>query len=237
MAYADAYATVDEYRAEITKSDDASDGLIAVDLEAVTRLVDKFTHRFFQFTDAVQTRKYWTSFTRSGGAGYSLMGNNPAIGWAESENPWLGMRGANRLIVDDIATASGLLVTVDTNHDGSFHTALVLDTDFQLWPRNAALMPEPKPYNMLYMLPYGPQLAVWPPMTEVKVIATFGWPVTVPKAIKSAVIQLTAILRLESPRATMRISQFEGTIGASPKAMHIVDELVDAYTKKIGNVV
>lgn len=235
MAYADSYATVEEYMGTITKTDGGSRNDITRDLEAVTRLVDKFANRVFAKSDAVQTRHYWTSFVRRGGGfGYN-MSLSPAIGWAEAENPWLGMRGANRLIIDDIASSSGLIVKVDSSHNNSFETTLTLDTDFQLWPRNAALYPEPKPYNMLYMLPYGPNFSIWPPMTEVLVTATFGWP-SIPKAITSAVIQLTAILRLESPRATMRISQFEGTIKASSKAMSIVDELIDAYTKKIGNI-
>lgn len=69
----------------------------------------------------------------------------------------------------------------------------------------------------------------WPYLAEVTAI--FGWP-AVPKGIERATIDLTAILRLESPRATSHITEsIDTVVGTSFEAQKIVDELSRVYAK------
>jgi|SRR5690554_699755 len=116
------------------------------------------------------------------------------------------------LWVDDIAEIESIEV------DGA-----VIE-DYELWPYNADKGPEPRPY-MKIISPTG-----FCRGQRVKVTAKFGWP-AVPAAIKSATIQLTAILRLESPRATRRIEELGSTIEASPDAQSIIRQLMDGYKR------
>ena len=55
--------------------------------------------------------------------------------------------------VDDIATASGLVVKLDTTDDGSHDTTLVKDTDFALLPVNVSnALDQYQPYTHIKIL-------------------------------------------------------------------------------------
>lgn len=101
------------------------------------------------------------------------------------------------LIVDDISTATGLVVKVDDDADGTFETTLIAGADYQLEPLNA--LTQSKPVNMLRSLDIN-----WPiaanGRTLVEVTARWGWPV-VPDAIREATVLLAArqFRRLDSP--------------------------------------
>lgn len=101
------------------------------------------------------------------------------------------------LIVDDISTATGLVVKVDDDADGTFETTLTAGADYQLEPLNA--LTQSKPVNMLRSLDIN-----WPiaanGRTLVEVTARWGWPV-VPDAIREATVLLAArqFRRLDSP--------------------------------------
>lgn len=127
--------------------------------------------------------------------------------------------------IDDLA-APPVSVKVGTKLDGSF--ALELDPgDYELLPLNADKKPEPWPWERIELTPWG-QLAAFHPGERVQVTAKFGWP-QIPEAIRSATIQLTAILRLESPRATRRIAELGDAIEASADAQSIIAKLTDQY--------
>lgn len=134
----------------------------------------------------------------------------------------------SRLWVDDLAEAP-TTVKLDDTGDNTFATTLET-TDFELWPLNADKGPEPRPHTRIDLAPWGSRFCFYPG-ERVQVTAKFGWP-SVPAAIKSATIQLTAILRLESPRATRRISELEETIEASPDAQSIVKYLLDGFKRE-----
>lgn len=227
MAVTDAYTTAALYRGITKKTDTGEDTQIGIDLLAISRYMDRKLHRFFTKDASVVARKFWTSFEGRPSYGPTSFG---AVGYAESENPWRGMRGQNLIRVDDISSATGLIVKIDLDHDGTQETTLA-SSDYQLWPRNAAVGPEPKPYTALY-LPSWSTYLVWPPLTEIEITATWGWP-SVPPAIADACAQLTGILRLETPRATRAISSIEDTIEASPSAMRIIYELMNVYGKVV----
>lgn len=135
-----------------------------------------------------------------------------------------GVLGAG-LVVDDMAAAP-VAVAIDTARNGTYATAL-LSTDYELLPRNAAWEPEPRPWTEIRLLPWGAR-RTFAAGTLVRVTAQFGWP-AVPLAIQRACIHLTAILRLETPRATRRIPELGEAIEASPDAQRIIRQLMDPY--------
>lgn len=136
--------------------------------------------------------------------------------------------GGRTLYTDDIVSITS--ITIDTDRDGSFadETALAA-TDYELHPLNAADEPEAKPYTQIY-LPAWSTVATWTPGTKVQVVGVFGWS-AIPVAIKRACINLTAILRLETPRASRSVSETGEILGASSSANAIIEELFRHYGK------
>ena len=136
---------------------------------------------------------------------------------------YLPEENVTALRVDDMAEAP-TSITLDTGGDGQYATVLE-SADYELLPFNADKGPEPRPYTKIRMLN-----GVFYKNVRVKVKAKFGWP-DVPTAIERATIQITAILRLESPRATRRISELGEAIDASQDAQSIVRQLTDSYKR------
>jgi hypothetical protein len=218
MAVIDAYATVENYRAVISKSDAGEDAEILTDLTAISRYLDKKLSRFFTKDVAAVTRTY-----TPGPAGVARPG------WAEAENPYAAGGLQRVLYIDDLVVLTS--IKIDEDHDGSFadETALVA-SDYQLQPLNAAVGSEPRPYTGIELTEWGTKNA-FTPGTQVEVSATWGWP-AVPQAIERATIHFAAILRLESPRATRRIAEgFEGAIETSRNAQDIISELEKHYKR------
>ncbi len=117
------------------------------------------------------------------------------------------------------------------DHDGSFadDTALV-STDYELHPINAPRGPEVWPYTSIVLTDWGTKLSFGKGQ-RVEVVGKFGWP-AVPEAVKHATAELTAILRLESPRATNQIApmaEVMGVLSTSRPAQDIVQRLIEQY--------
>ncbi len=129
--------------------------------------------------------------------------------------------------VDDLAVAP-TAVKLDTGGDGQFATTLEA-SDYELLPLNADKGPEPRPWTRIQMTPWG-NYGAFTAGVRVQVTAQYGWPY-VPDAIQRATIQLTAILRLETPRATRRIAELGDVMEASPDAMSIIRQLTDRYKR------
>ncbi len=133
------------------------------------------------------------------------------------------------LYVDDVASKSGLVLKCDQDRDGLFsdETAWTIDSDFVVIPLNADKGPEPQPWT-------GIQLPSWSSKSwagRIELTAKYGWP-AVPVAIKDACIQVTAILRLESPRATERVPEaIDKAVGESSLGRRLLGELVNAYRR------
>lgn len=132
------------------------------------------------------------------------------------------------LYTDDIVSVTS--ITVDTDSDGSFadETALAT-TDYELRPLNAADGPEPAPYTQVY-IPEWSTASLWMPGKRVQIVGIFGWN-AVPEAVKAAAIHLTAVLRLETPRASRSIDDTGQILEASYEARGIIAELVRNYGK------
>lgn len=232
MAIGDAYATPTAYRAAIEKTDTADDTQIATDLLAVSRLIDR------------ETDRRATGFNKDASAVARIFyPRGYYAGDPEAENPWRGVRGQRVLDIDELA-AVPTAVKIDTGGTGNFTGATVttltnpdsvtglLGGDYQCWPLNQEKGPEPAPWTALIVPTWSTKLNGWQPGYMVQITAQWGWP-AVPAGVVDACIQVTAILRLDSNRATQRIP--EGVTQAfaqSPRAQSIVAELAKAYHRE-----
>ena len=134
--------------------------------------------------------------------------------------------GTNQLWLQENLAVSPTSVKFDTNNDGTYATTV---TTFELWPLNAARGPEVKPWRRIDLPPWG-TYTTFPANTRVQVTAQWGW-LTVPAAIRLACIHLTALLRMETPRATTTISELGETVGQSPQARGIIEDLLKTYPR------
>ena len=133
---------------------------------------------------------------------------------------------SDTLWTDDIAVSpTGL--KIDTDDDGSFADETTI-TGFELLPLNAARGPEVRPWHGIRLRSFASPYTVFPAGKRVEVTAQWGW-LTVPESIRAATIQLTAILRLESPRSTSSIDEVGRVVGLSPEGRGIVEGIKYAY--------
>lgn len=133
------------------------------------------------------------------------------------------------LFIDDLVTLTS--IKVDEDDDGSFaDESAWASTDYELLPHNVADGPEPGPYMQIHIPPWSSK-NLWG-NHRVEVTATFGWP-AVPGPIAQACVQLTGILRLETPRATRSVNiTSETVLETSPQAQEIVTALMQMYGKR-----
>ncbi len=225
-AVTDPYATVSQYRARIHHTDTSSDTEIADDLIVCSRYLERRLNRFYTQDAAPIARYYYPS-------------TNSAIGNPESENPYAVQPRLNRYLYVDNMSAVPTEIRLDVNRDGVWTGDTVLTIgeqyggtagiagDFELLPRNALYGPEINPWKVIYLPTWSTQLGFYPG-SRVRVTCQWGWP-AVPAAIVSATINLTAILRLETPRATHTITDVGTIEKMSPDAEAIIIELMDAY--------
>lgn len=128
--------------------------------------------------------------------------------------------------VDDISTVTGLIVKTDENDDGVYETTWTINTDFELWPLNAA-QDAAEPYAFWKIVALGGSSNRRFPLYErragLQVTAKFGWP-AVPKQIEEAcILRATSILlRKDSPTGmlvqaewgNMRVPMFDPDVNA-----------------------
>ena len=126
---------------------------------------------------------------------------------------------------DDMAAAP-TLIRIDTDRDGTYSTTLDA-ADYELWPLNANRGPEPWPWMKIQLVPWGDRRRFFEGV-RVEVTAQYGWP-AIPEAVQRATIHLTAILRLETPRATRRIPELGEVVEASRDAQTIIKRLTEQY--------
>jgi hypothetical protein len=222
MAIGDAYATAPEYRTVITKHDGEDDASIDADLLLISRVIERKSGRVSFNRDAADvTRVFTTKPSRSA----------PPANWAETENPYRWGNYSRELVIPDLSAAP-TSIKIDEDRDGDFadETALAV-TDYLLQPEDAPDGPEPEPYTSI-QIPTWSTKGGFPANTRVEIIGKWGWP-AVPGAIKRACIELTAVLRLESPRATRTVDAVGTVLGMSKLANDILAELLDAYDARL----
>lgn len=220
MSLSDAYASPGLYRNLIHKSDPGQDEDVRGDLEAVSRYLEYKLHQYFNKTDDLEVR-YFDAPTK-----VSPLPAWSSVGWAESENPYRYLQGGPYIDIEPICDITGLIVQVDTNRDLTYPTTLTA-SEYVLLPRNALTGPEPKPYSSIIK----PNQSNWAPGAGLKITAIWGWP-SVPKAIQRACVHLTAILRIESPRATNSIDNMDNVVGASKECQDILHNIMKPYRRQ-----
>lgn len=216
MALNIAYATAAEYRSRISPDKDNSDDAnILEDLTAMSRYLDYRLSRVetgFGKDDTEQTRLF-------------VVGNEDDRYVAE--RIFVPSLNTVDLDVDEMSEAPTSIL-LDQDRDGVFELTLN-PSEYELMPRNAPQMPEPMPFTTIRLLWKSHRIFLG--LTRVEVTARFGWP-AIPPAIKLGTIQLTALLRLETPRASRRIPEDIGAaVETSYSAQRIVQDLVDQYGK------
>lgn len=227
MAITDPYATPDLYLSGI-KSKGGSIGANVTDIQrdliAISRYIDDKLHTYFGL-DVAATIRYYDA-----PSSFNSRYAGEAVGWAESENPWKRLIGGNDLNIEPIASLAGLEVIQDTDRDYLYtdETALVQGTDFLMLPRNALTGPQPEPYTMIRRIN-----SAWVPGGEIRVTAIHGWS-AVPAGIEKLTIELAALLRIETPRATNRISELNGTTDMSKQCDYIIEGIARSFKKQPG---
>lgn len=210
-----------QYRAYTGKSSSDDDLLVAADLNAASRFIEKYLHgRFFGQEGTEDVGVTRTYMPKSG----------PVIrsDWAESENPWKYGGMSRVLDIDDLVSVEA--ITIDERLDNTFSRSVV-SADYELLPRNAALGPEPKPYNQLSLTPYGSVYA-FPRNARVRITGVWGWP-SIPEVIRMACIKWTGIMRNEGPEATGQLVQLDQVVTQSDEGRRMAYLLMRAYNDKV----
>jgi hypothetical protein len=141
--------------------------------------------------------------------------------------------GQARLYIDDVATATGLVVKADLDGDYDFDGAdetLTQGTHFWLGPPNAGLGSEAGPYRYLELVPNNGRLSIWPERPRaVQITAIFGWP-AVPGAIVEATVMIAReIADLEMAGMTAALQNIDSAVNLSPTAFSIVQRIKREY--------
>jgi hypothetical protein len=207
MAITDAYVTPQDYIAVKGTGGDGDAVRLDADLSAVSRFLERKLGDFWNRDAAAVARVYVPG---TDGSGHAL----------------------DYLRVASIGDPAGVTIKVDTDRDGSFADETAWDAgDFVLrrdGDLNYALGPEAKPANEIWIPDWSTQTHYWQPGYGVEVTTKWGWP-AVPAAITQAVIELTAILQVRSPRATNRYNDMDNVITMTREGRSIVAELMSVY--------
>lgn len=203
MAIDSAYATAAQYRDVVGKSVTGDDTEILRQLTAMTRVIERECGRTFN-KDAAATTRVYTPTDR------------------------------DCIEIDDLVSVTSIKVDVGNDLTFAGDDGLTVTTQYELLPLNAAAGSEPEPYTMIRRVDqawpgYVNTVSGWL-YNRVQVEGVFGWP-AVPGPIVEACIQLTAILRLESPRATSRIDEAGTVVGTSRDAQQIIERLKQQYAR------
>lgn len=154
MAWKPDYCSASELKAHLRITDAADDTAIGICITAASRAIDKACNR--QFGSAAQTRVYqW---------GGEYANGRPAVA------------------IDDLMTTTSLVVKLEQQDDGTYTNTLTYQTDFDLWPLNAAADGEPWTHIL-----FRSAASVFPigAYAELQVAGTFGW-TAVPTIVKEA---------------------------------------------------
>lgn len=166
-------------------------------------------------TNQLLMASHWWNQRLNRSSGFKLAASASARTFYVNRSPHGG--GSRSLYVDDIGSSSGLVVAIDGD--------TVDSTDYQLFPLNADVKPEPWPFDEIRRLVIG-----WPLGEAVTVTAKWGWP-AVPQAIKQATMEWTAIWRGESPASSGRVAELDQVQDFSPYHLSQLKRLTTMYRR------
>lgn len=179
---ANEYASLADLKLAIQETNSDRDALLNKALEAASRAIDDLAGRRF-YTDTSATVRVYSP------AGRVLVDED-----------------GDRLLVDDIATLTDLVVQVGSG--GSYTT--VAAAEYETKPDNA--IAEGRPITSLLRLSN-----VWAalPTTRVRVTARWGWPAVPPQIAQAALIQASRLYRRkDSPEGVLGSAEW-GTVRLS----------------------
>jgi hypothetical protein len=157
MAWKPDYCTLEQLKAQVRVTDTADDTAFQAAITAASRAIDHECGRQFGAVSPAAARTYTQD------CAYYIDGR-PA------------------LPIDDLSSASGLVVAIDDSDAGTYPTALTIGTDFTLWPYDADK--DGKPWT--HLLTRTTSAYTWPRYSNaVKVTGLFGW-AAVPAVVSSA---------------------------------------------------
>lgn len=165
------YASAAELKTQLRIADTVDDTAATTAVTAASRAIDHWCNRQFGLTGSAVAR-YYTYCGES-------------------------VSGRAAIAIDDLMTTTGLVVAVDLGQDGTYEETLTIDTEFDLWPHNAAL--DLKPWTALVLHPNSsPSYTYFP--RAYRVTANWGWS-SVPTVVKqAALIQASRLfVRRDSP--------------------------------------
>lgn len=208
-----AYATLAELKGwvGIPALDTGDDTTLQSALDAAQAQIDKYCDRSFGIDGSVTTRKYTPDYPY------------PYPNMYYPARP--GPVGATILIVDPIATTTGLVVATDDNDDGTAETSWTLNTNYRLEPVNASNLGEPWT-TMVAIDRAWPRNYRYP---AVSVTAKFGWPsASVPGQVKEATLIQAASLwkRKDAPFGVAGSVEFGSEVRLLAKLDPFVESLI-----------
>lgn len=112
MTWAPDYVTLTQLKDSLRITDTNDDAMLGYAITAASRAVDHHCGRQFGNVTSPEDRFY-------------------SPNWSHRRSWWT-------VPIDDLMTTTGLVISSDTNGDGTYATTLVLNTDVRLYPANAA---------------------------------------------------------------------------------------------------
>jgi hypothetical protein len=200
VAVTNGYTDLQSVLAEIGITNANSDARIEAAINAASRQIDDYTGRRFWQDSTVQTREFYADDYRE------------------------LMSAADQVL--DISTATGLIVKIDTNDDGTFGTTLTVGAHFVLLPTNAA--DDSEPFTGIRMVD---SIYNFPRYTSgrpgVQVTAKFGW-AAVPDPVAQACLVQSVLLFKATDAAMGGLSFGDGAFmrvrgGLNPIAASLVE--------------
>lgn len=198
MAITDAYATAEDLKTAMGAKIGAKDDLLEEVLLAVSRYMDRSLHQSFTKEAAAVAMTYIPACT------------------------------GRSLTIANVAELTNFAIKVDEDRDGSFTDETAWNAgDYELRPLNAAIGPEPQPWNEIYVPSWSTKNGFLSGL-RVQVTAIWGWP-SVPMAVKQACIELAKLWLVKGPRATQQLVELDSELAVSGAAMGILKRVQYAY--------
>lgn len=208
MPLTHAYCTLGQLKLAAGNVSDASDDqLLEIAINAASRQIDDYCHRRFWEDGAVTSREFFVT------------GDGSSLDFGQDD-------------VAGLATATGVVVKIDTAGDGTYATTLVQGVDYLLLPVNAEVMVPARPYTSISLGLSGATFAALPlqPSDRPLVQITGKWgDADIPDEVTQACL-LQAQQLWKSKDAVFGVAAF-GDVGAlrvkatlNPIAQALVDD-------------
>lgn len=174
------YASVADLKAQLRVTDTVDDAALLIAVTAASRAIDGYCFRTFGLTGSAVARVY--------------------------DYDGLHIEGRCAVKLNDVQTTVGLVATADYAADFTYSTTLVLSTDFDLWPWNAAADGVPWTHLVLRPTSAAHLSACVPQPRMFTVTANWGWS-AVPTLVQQACL-------LQASRFFMRRDAWAGVAGS-----------------------